>query len=249
MSYEVPQSPMTLDDQWLPSGRSEVGSGNSRWVVSRRTGLEALLKPGDDRKNRWGAAQEYIASIIGGWLGLRVKRVELAFCWGLPVALCYQVGTICDGNRAVRHSDDAIRVLAARELPTIAGVLVLDALINAGSRHPRHLVFAKDAGQWISLDYSDCFGTPPFHDQSTGPPLIGNPRAAFGDAYFREFRDVALRREAAIEATCDVAEGIPDGSIEALVGSIPPEFVSANIRAAAISYLKFRRTNIRALIW
>jgi hypothetical protein len=225
-------------DQWEDAGYTQLGGEDKGiWVRSKDRSRFALCKPGPGQPPSTCALREYLASIIGHWIAVKVPRVELDVVGTRPVALSMKAaGTSVDWSQLMGGDDYVeLRPTALSRLDGLATIIVLDALLGVGNRpapplsHGNH-VYVVEESMWYSIDYADAF------------------RPEFDLDYQPEFVERVLKAQAEISRLLCQVETIPDEALQCLLKIAPAEFATADDRKSMLRFILERRHTVRQIV-
>ena len=196
---------------WVDTGEPPKGAEK---VLTLRddTRQRVFQKPGTPSSGSPRPIAEYIASVCGRWLGVKVPTVHLCNSPG-PVSLSCSVEPCIPWAELKQKPHDHLFARAVERLADFAGVVVLDLLVRLADEercvnHSNHLYStAEDA--WYSIDYA--------------PSLCHSKY--FGRITYQDELIAAMRSNPqTIAATLRRAQDIPVASFTLLLDSIPSSF-------------------------
>ena len=224
--------------------------GKGVWVRNEN-GIYAHRKPGVNSQGSVEALREIVCTVIAGWLHVPTPRMELIEHPVLgPCSLSYEPpeGGIFRWYNVMEmkltHDLYANGVLA---LEAYAGrAVVLDILVGACDRRNsgNHLYVESDR-TWYTIDYGLSFNRHPERDG------VGDPSIGYGLRPYQEvWPDIVQAiRLGVLRETLSIASELTDTAIEGLLALPPEAFGDGETRGAMISFLKYRRSHIRDLVW
>ena len=209
-----------------------TGESGGSWCVAG--GVRAFRKPESTKARDLGPMREYIASILSSWLDLPIPRSELHLRRSAPVALLIEVPRALSYAHVMSCGPcEPVRNDALRALDSLAGIIVLDALVGVRNRpvlHGNHL-YSLETGTWSSIDYAESFD--PRFDQPYQPPFVEAVRRSWQRITSKEL----LR-----------AASIPESAFRELLAAPPPEYASEDEREEMLTFLVGRQPPLEEII-
>lgn len=215
-------------------GTHDHATGESGGCWSVAGALRAFRKPGSPMVGHLGPIREYVASVLGHWLGVAIPHTELDLRGSAPVALLMEV------PRALSYAHlDSCGFCAPKKgdalsaFNAFAGVVVLDALVGVQNRPKNHgnHVYSLETKAWSSLDYADSFS----HDFSQ--PY----QAPFVDAVRARWRPIAAKELV-------LAANISEDALRRLLSAAPKEFATQGERRQMLRFLLDRQARLEDVL-